>query len=63
MVRNLYILNGLNPFPTRTWLKITGPRESSLIRSEMITRSGQVMSNPRAAAQISNARFIIVGFP
>ena len=63
MVRNLYILNGLRPLPTRTCLKITGPCESSLIRSEMNTRSGKVISNPRQATLTSNARFIIFCSP
>src|SRR6476469_9263510 len=63
MVRNLYILNGLRPLPTRTCLKITGPWESSLIRSEMNTRSGEMISNPRQATLTSNARFIIFCSP
>src|SRR6185503_7674324 len=63
MVRNLYILNGLRPLPTRTCLKITGPDESSLIRSEMNNRSGEVISNPRQATLTSSARFIIFCSP
>src|SRR4026209_1093015 len=63
MVRNLYILNGLRHLPTRTCLKITGPGESSLIRIEMNTRRGDVISNPRQATPTSNARFIIFGSP
>src|SRR4030095_4763080 len=63
MVRNLYILNGLRPLPTRTCLKITGPRESSLIKSAINTRSGEVISNPRQATPTSNARFLIFCSP
>src|SRR6476646_11573410 len=63
MVRNLYILNGLRPLPTRTCLKITGPCESNLIRMEMSTRNGEVISKPRHATLTSNARFIIFCSP
>ena len=59
MVRNLCIPNGWPSRPARSWLKNTGPRESSLIARAMIGNSGAVTSRPSDEATTSKARLII----
>ena len=56
MVRNLRIRNGFSPFPIRTCLKKTGPRESSLIANATARRSGERTSSPSADAVMSSVR-------
>ena len=56
MVRNLTSLKRFPNRPTRSWMKNTEPRESSLIRSPISTRTGARATTPTTAARRLSTR-------
>ncbi len=57
IVRNLRIVNGRMPWPSRVWRKKTGPGESRLIRHAVKAKSGAARASPRSAPATSITRF------
>ena len=57
MERNLYILKGRLWSPTRSWQKIMGPGDVSLMAMAVTSMMGENRMIPTRAPKISTARF------